>query len=139
MNSNDCRCPTGCGFRPHDGQVFARRPFPQHVHHLSLYIQPAPSKQLGLKQLMAPNLHEIVDEGARVYPQKCSYCLKKVGKANLRLCSRCRYVSSCALGANTLTTISRMVRYCSLECQKAAWPTHKQRCDSAFHEFLAHN
>ena len=39
----------------------------------------------------------------------CSFCGKKVG---LKRCSGC----------------SNHVRYCSRECQLAAWPTHKAAC-----------
>ncbi|KAH9935655.1 uncharacterized protein B0H18DRAFT_1114371 [Fomitopsis serialis] len=46
------------------------------------------------------------------YNQKCSYCLKEVGKDNLRSC-RCRYA-----------------RYCSRQCQTNAWPTHKAACST---------
>ncbi|KAH9935656.1 uncharacterized protein B0H18DRAFT_419799 [Fomitopsis serialis] len=53
------------------------------------------------------------------YTQKCSYCLKKVGKANLKSCSRCRFV-----------------KYCSRQCQKSAWPTHKAACSTG--ESLKH-
>jgi len=56
------------------------------------------------------------------YFDRCSLCLEKVGKVNLKLCSHCR-----------------MVRYCSKDCQKAAWPTHKLRCKTgnAYLEALA--
>lgn len=42
---------------------------------------------------------------------RCNYCNEKVGKSNLKKCSQCRFV-----------------KYCSRDCQKAAWPTHKQSC-----------
>lgn len=42
---------------------------------------------------------------------RCNYCSKKVGKANLKKCAQCR-----------------MVRYCSRVCQKAAWKTHRACC-----------
>ncbi|KAL4254243.1 MYND-type zinc finger protein samB [Abortiporus biennis] len=45
------------------------------------------------------------------YSERCSYCFKHVGKANLKKCSRCL-----------------MVRYCSKDCQRAAWKSHKDRC-----------
>ncbi|GJE92287.1 zinc finger MYND domain-containing protein [Phanerochaete sordida] len=44
---------------------------------------------------------------------RCYYCNEKVGKANLKKCSQCQYV-----------------KYCSRDCQKAAWPTHKLSCAS---------
>ncbi|KAI0315470.1 hypothetical protein OF83DRAFT_352828 [Amylostereum chailletii] len=41
----------------------------------------------------------------------CNYCSKAAGKASLRKCSACK-----------------MVRYCSQECQRAAWKNHKASC-----------
>ncbi|KZT72237.1 hypothetical protein DAEQUDRAFT_64216 [Daedalea quercina L-15889] len=52
-----------------------------------------------------------MSENVNYYTQRCSYCMKKVGKANLKRCSRCRFV-----------------QYCSRECQRAAWPTHRTGC-----------
>ncbi|TFY77154.1 hypothetical protein EWM64_g6857 [Hericium alpestre] len=43
--------------------------------------------------------------------EKCSYCQKVYGRANLRKCSKCKFV-----------------RYCSKDCQAKAWPTHKASC-----------
>ncbi|KAF7793898.1 hypothetical protein EIP86_005020 [Pleurotus ostreatoroseus] len=42
---------------------------------------------------------------------RCYFCTKDVGRANLKACSQCR-----------------LVKYCSKECQRAAWPAHKTRC-----------
>ncbi|EPT04495.1 hypothetical protein FOMPIDRAFT_36993, partial [Fomitopsis schrenkii] len=47
------------------------------------------------------------------YKETCSYCMKPVGKAKVRKCSVCNFV-----------------RYCSRDCQKAAWKTHKKVCTS---------
>ncbi|VDC01647.1 unnamed protein product [Peniophora sp. CBMAI 1063] len=41
----------------------------------------------------------------------CNWCLKELGKDNLRACGGCR-----------------MVRYCSRNCQRGAWKTHKFSC-----------
>ena len=43
----------------------------------------------------------------------CSFCGKKLG---LKQCSGCSRMDN--------------VRYCSSECQKAAWPVHKTACRS---------
>ncbi|GJE92285.1 zinc finger MYND domain-containing protein [Phanerochaete sordida] len=45
---------------------------------------------------------------------RCYYCNERVGKSNLKKCSKCQFV-----------------RYCSHACQKAAWPMHKHACDMA--------
>ncbi|RDB25157.1 hypothetical protein Hypma_007660 [Hypsizygus marmoreus] len=52
--------------------------------------------------------------------ERCSYCNKLAGRQNLQTCSRCR-----------------MVRYCSKECQKKSWATHKKQCSSTLLESLA--
>jgi len=44
---------------------------------------------------------------------KCSYCAADCGKASLRKCSSCK-----------------LSRYCSRECQKKAWKTHKASCNT---------
>ncbi|KDQ09192.1 hypothetical protein BOTBODRAFT_37277 [Botryobasidium botryosum FD-172 SS1] len=40
----------------------------------------------------------------------CAYC-EKIGKSTMPICSRCK-----------------LVRYCSAECQRSAWPMHKPVC-----------
>ncbi|EMD37566.1 hypothetical protein CERSUDRAFT_123486 [Gelatoporia subvermispora B] len=47
------------------------------------------------------------------YLQSCAYCNTHVGKNNLRVCGQCKFV-----------------RYCSRACQRAAWKTHKPRCQT---------
>ncbi|KAG6920258.1 hypothetical protein DXG01_005027 [Tephrocybe rancida] len=42
---------------------------------------------------------------------RCSYCYLDAGRDKVKTCARCR-----------------VVRYCSRECQKAAWPAHKKCC-----------
>jgi MYND finger len=43
----------------------------------------------------------------------CSFCAKKVG---IHMCSGCPSTSD--------------IRYCSRECQQAAWPSHKTTCSA---------
>ncbi|KAF9052270.1 hypothetical protein BDZ89DRAFT_423180 [Hymenopellis radicata] len=47
----------------------------------------------------------------------CNYCMKTFGRENLRSCGRCRY--------------------CSRSCQKEAWPTHKQGCNTKLRDAIA--
>ena len=49
-----------------------------------------------------PLLHVVVVE------KRCAYC----GRVAHRRCGRCR-----------------MLRYCSAECQRVAWPQHRQMCE----------
>ncbi|KAI9569653.1 hypothetical protein HD554DRAFT_2171095 [Boletus coccyginus] len=51
---------------------------------------------------------------------RCNYCNVYAGRDKVKTCSRCR-----------------LVRYCSKECQVAAWKTHKQRCTSTLPTSLA--
>ncbi|KZP30281.1 hypothetical protein FIBSPDRAFT_126375 [Athelia psychrophila] len=55
------------------------------------------------------------DVYARVYHGKemCSACGLVAGRENLKTCAKCR-----------------VVRYCSRECQRVAWPQHKTRCNA---------
>jgi len=50
----------------------------------------------------------------------CAYCMVDVGRKNVKLCVRCR-----------------LVRYCSRDCQKKSWPTHKRFCSSEALDILA--
>jgi hypothetical protein len=73
---------------------------------------------------------------------RCSYCMKSAGRLNIKTCSRCRYVASSARGSRTTDrqlTLPSMVRYCSKECQKVAWITHKNCCSSALRDSLAND
>ncbi|KAI0074651.1 hypothetical protein K474DRAFT_1516669 [Panus rudis PR-1116 ss-1] len=56
------------------------------------------------------------------YKERCNYCYNKFEKEKLKRCSRCRFV-----------------KYCSRDCQKAAWPTHKRGCSDRFQKTLAVN
>ncbi|KAF8135426.1 hypothetical protein EV363DRAFT_1415316 [Boletus edulis] len=51
---------------------------------------------------------------------RCNYCNIYAGRDKVKTCSRCR-----------------LVRYCSKECQVAAWKAHKPRCTSSLRESLA--
>ncbi|KII92753.1 hypothetical protein PLICRDRAFT_484067 [Plicaturopsis crispa FD-325 SS-3] len=58
------------------------------------------------------------------YRKVCNYCMKEVGRQNLKECGGCHFV-----------------KYCSKDCQKLGWKTHKQRCGTgkALREKLATN
>lgn len=75
-----------------------------------------------------------MSDGFANYKETCSYCMKPVGKAKVRKCSVCKYASRvcCAIDALILIDMHPVsfVRYCSRDCQKAAWKTHKKVCTS---------
>ena len=66
------------------------------------------------------------------YADTCAYCVKPVGRANLRKCSQCRWditwTSTKDSSPGSYNLPHRMVCYCSRTCQKAAWKTHKKSC-----------
>lgn len=53
----------------------------------------------------------VAEEKSKSIYDTCWYCRKVVGKAKVKRCANCR-----------------MVWYCSKDCQRKAWPTHKPRC-----------
>ncbi|KZV93516.1 hypothetical protein EXIGLDRAFT_717114, partial [Exidia glandulosa HHB12029] len=57
-----------------------------------------------------PNMTSVWIAGEESSPRQCAFC-EKVGPQAMPTCSRCK-----------------LVRYCSKECQKAAWKTHKLVC-----------
>ncbi|KAL0956328.1 hypothetical protein HGRIS_002480 [Hohenbuehelia grisea] len=55
----------------------------------------------------------------RDFKSVCSYCNKTVPRQQIKKCANCQ-----------------MVRYCSRDCQKAAWPTHKRCCSTTLRDEL---
>lgn len=63
--------------------------------------------------------------------ERCFNCTKKVGKANLKKCSGCQSVLSVSFLSISYSRSQRpssLVKYCSKDCQRAAWKSHKPRC-----------
>ncbi|KAF8070680.1 hypothetical protein FPV67DRAFT_1036365 [Lyophyllum atratum] len=50
---------------------------------------------------------------------RCSYCYTDAGRDKVKACSECR-----------------VVRYCSKECQRKAWPAHKKCCSGEVYKDL---
>jgi len=65
------------------------------------------------KRIPCSCLDEIYSElkKCQVRGSTCSYCKQTVKRKDLKTCSRCKFA-----------------QYCSKECQKLDWPSHKEHC-----------
>ncbi|TFK54511.1 hypothetical protein OE88DRAFT_1655215 [Heliocybe sulcata] len=76
----------------------------------------SPTPSVSLRSAVTDEDDSAEYSGEKSIYDRCWYCQKVAGRKNVKRCSNCL-----------------MVWYCSKECQKSAWPTHKPRCKTGSH------
>ncbi|KAF9474260.1 hypothetical protein BDN70DRAFT_884996 [Pholiota conissans] len=88
-------------------------PEQEEQRHIPIITAVHPENKAYFKEIAAPK--KVIREGRSKIAVSCSQCMKPSSNgAELLKCSKCK-----------------IAWYCSRECQKAQWPTHKKVCKEA--------